>query len=81
MRFSSPSTVIITDAIEDACHSGLTVFDFLPSGGHKSVDDFKRGFGTEALPITTLRYAGRSYQFANGFVHAIGRRDKRRTAA
>ncbi len=50
-----PAQLLFHDIIEDACARGHDWFDFNPSGGHASVDQFKRGFGCQELPAPVLR--------------------------
>lgn len=43
---------------------GYWWFDFLPSGGRSSVDDFKRRFGTEAVRLRHIRRSSLAHQVA-----------------
>lgn len=54
-RQLSATNVVLADAIADAQRRGLDWFDFNPSGGHRSVADFKRRFGTRRLPFVRYR--------------------------
>ena len=47
---------LIDFAIQYAIRLNLDVFDFLPSGGHKGVVHFKKGFGSEVLICNKYNY-------------------------
>ncbi len=66
-----PVNLLLAEAIEDACRRGYEIFDFNPSGGHESVDAFKRRFGSEALPAPMIRVEPRSW--ARGLAARVGR--------
>lgn len=42
---------LLIKIIEDAASRGFPYFDFNPSGGHKSVEEFKASFGAEKVPL------------------------------
>ena len=50
-----PVPLLFHDAVLHASSAGYRWFDFNPSGGHETVDHFKRGFGTEALSCPVIR--------------------------
>jgi hypothetical protein len=49
-----PTTLVLYQAIKDACEKGYSWFDFNPSGGLAGVKAFKRNFGAEALPAPVV---------------------------
>jgi hypothetical protein len=52
----SANSVVLADAIADACTRELEWFDFNPSGGHAGVADYKKQFGPERRAIRVLSY-------------------------
>ncbi|MHB8840627.1 MAG: lipid II:glycine glycyltransferase FemX [Candidatus Aquicultor sp.] len=44
-----PETLVMYEAIKDACERGYSWFDFNPSGGHEGVRTFKERFGAQAF--------------------------------
>jgi hypothetical protein len=52
--------LLMCQAIEDACLTGYSWFDFNPSGGHDGVTAFKRSFGAVPLPAPVLTLEKRS---------------------
>jgi len=51
-----PVHLLLHEAIEHACHEGLEIFDFNPSGGLAGVEAFKKGFGARPLPCPVVAY-------------------------
>lgn len=54
-RRVSATNVVLAEAIADAERRGFQWFDFNPSGGHQSVEAFKRRFGCEQLSFGRYR--------------------------
>lgn len=50
----SPSNILAYFALEEACRTGKTWFDFNPSGGHTGVAHNKERFGTVKLPCPEI---------------------------
>src|SRR4029079_1053277 len=51
-----PVHLLIETALHDACERGMRWFDFNPSGGHRGVEAFKKGFGAEGVPAPMVRW-------------------------
>ena len=52
------TTLLLAEAIRDACERGYAYFDFNPSGGHEGTAEFKRRFGAETKPFERYEVAG-----------------------
>jgi lipid II:glycine glycyltransferase (peptidoglycan interpeptide bridge formation enzyme) len=67
-----PNTLIIYEAIKDACERGFSWFDFNPSGGHEGVTSFKKRFGTQAYPSNLLIKHSLVYKTMNILMKGFG---------
>jgi hypothetical protein len=52
------TTLLLAEAIRDACERGYLYFDFNPSGGHQGTAEFKRRFGAETKSLNRYEFAG-----------------------
>jgi hypothetical protein len=50
-----PVDILYSTVIEEACNSGLEIFDFANSGGHQNVVNYKERFGAKKVPLTIYR--------------------------
>lgn len=73
-----PETMVMYEAIRDACERGFSWFDFNPSGGHEGVKTFKERFGAQPLPcpdvINETRWARLTDSVAVAVKRGIGAR-------
>ena len=57
-----PSNFLQNVIIEDACKKGYWYYDFNPSGGHKGVVKFKKGFGTKRMKSIIIYKSSFAYK-------------------
>lgn len=61
-----PNVLIQIDSIRAAIRSGIRQYDFLPSGGHAAVEEFKAGLGGQPVTFSILeerRYLHRALDY------------------
>lgn len=68
-----PETIVMYEAIKDACDRGYSWFDFNPSGGHEGVRTFKERFGAKALKCPEVINETRWARFADSVAHTVRR--------
>jgi len=57
-RSLRPNVLLQIESIQDAIRGGARCYDFLPSGGHASVEEFKAGLGGVPTPFSLLERRG-----------------------
>jgi CelD/BcsL family acetyltransferase involved in cellulose biosynthesis len=66
-----PVDILYSTVIEDACKTGLEIFDFANSGGHQNVVNYKERFGAQNLPLYIWRRRD-----MGGLIYRLGRHIK-----
>jgi hypothetical protein len=72
-----PAHLVVSEAVRHAMGEGHSIFDLGPSGGHHSVEHFKRGFSPQRTDAPVIMSRSRSYSAARLVVHALRRRQVR----
>jgi CelD/BcsL family acetyltransferase involved in cellulose biosynthesis len=65
-RASRPAVLLQMESILRAVRDGYRWYDFLPSGGHSSVEVFKEGFGGRRVPLATWTRRGGLHRLRPG---------------
>jgi lipid II:glycine glycyltransferase (peptidoglycan interpeptide bridge formation enzyme) len=66
------TSMVVYDAIRDACERGFSWFDFNPSGGHEGVRKFKEHFGCQELPCPSLTWESTRSRLARRVRSLVG---------
>jgi hypothetical protein len=69
-----PVHLLMYEVIQDACEHGYTWFDFNPSGGNEGVQNFKKGFGADALPCPIVCTSAPEVRVAEAVIRKLRRR-------
>lgn len=69
----SPSSVLLSEVIRDACERDFGIFDFNPSGGHEALARFKESFGAERLPVQRSSISRALFRGARAEARAVRR--------